>query len=380
MSVIEHIAITHHQQPLDPPFPAAWDSQPRQVFPATIVRVIDSNGIEGIGSGDAMYGFEDFRSQFIGTDPQELERHAAVIDNIGFHAGRCWPLEIALWDLVGKIRGEPLWWMLGGTSKRLRAYASTGTHRPTEQLIALAEHVRDAGFRAMKLRFGRPSLNEDLAALSSVRQTLGPDFTLMVDCNQGWRMPWDVQPPWDLTKASDVAEELIHQDVLWMEEPLYRGDYPGMATLNARTGDHLRIAGGELTREPYEFREMLRQGCLDVYQPDAACSVGLLGLSRLAQEVTASNKWFTPHTWGNGIGLMANLHLAAGAIGSAGCPYLEYPYDPPEWTPEARDFPLQAPLLTDTDGCLVLDNSPGLGINLDEERLNQTQAEHAMYS
>ncbi len=76
MSVIERIEITHHQQPLEPPFPAAWDSRPRRRFPATLVRVIDNEGREGIGSGDVMYGFEDFRSLFIGHDPLDLERHS----------------------------------------------------------------------------------------------------------------------------------------------------------------------------------------------------------------------------------------------------------------------------------------------------------------
>lgn len=379
MSVIEHIEVTHHQYRLDPPFPAAWDSQPRELFPATLVRVIDSDGAEGIGSGDVMYGFDDFRSLFIGHDPLDLERHSGVIDNIGFHAGRCWPLEVALWDLAGKIQGKPVWQLLGGVSNRLRAYASSGTHRPLDQVVSLAEQVRDSGFAAMKLRFGRARIDDDLDALAAVRKTLGPDFTLMVDCNQGWRMPWDVQAPWDLAKAGEVADELIRHNVLWMEEPLYRGDYTGMASLNAHTGDRLKIAGGEMTREPYEFREMLRQNCLDVYQPDAVCSIGLLGLSRLAREITAAGKWFTPHTWGNGIGVLANLHLTAGAVGPDGCPYLEYPFDPPEWTPEARDYPLIAPILADADGWLTLSESPGLGLELDEQRLKMTSAQQATY-
>lgn len=379
MSVIERIEISNHQYRLDPPFPAAWDSQPRERFPATIVRVIDSDGVEGVGSGDVMYGFDDFRSLFIGQNPLDMERHAGVIDNIGFHAGRCWPLEVALWDLVGKIQNQPVWQLLGGVSNRLQAYASSGTHRPVEQVVALAEQVREAGFKALKLRFGRPRIEDDFAVLAAVRKTLGDDFTLMVDCNQGWRMPWDVQAPWDLAKARDVADELMRHHVLWMEEPLYRGDYAGMAALNAHTGDRLKIAGGEMTREPYEFREMLRQNCLDVYQPDAVCSIGLLGLSRLAQDVTAAGKWFTPHTWGNGIGLLANLHLTAGAVGPAGCPYLEYPFDPPEWTAEARDFPLTAPVGIDADGGLTLGEAPGLGLALDETRLTATLAQQATY-
>ena len=79
---ITRIDITQHQLVLDPPFPASWDSQPRRKFPATIVRVHDDAGDVGIGSGDAMYGFADYQHLFIGTDPLDLARHSAVLDNI----------------------------------------------------------------------------------------------------------------------------------------------------------------------------------------------------------------------------------------------------------------------------------------------------------
>ena len=103
VSAITRIEISHHQLPLDPPFPAAWDTRPRTRFPATIVRIHDDAGHVGVGSGDAMYGFADFERHFIGEDPLDLDRHAAVLANIEFHAGRPWPFDVALWDLAGHI-------------------------------------------------------------------------------------------------------------------------------------------------------------------------------------------------------------------------------------------------------------------------------------
>ena len=94
MSTIARIEISHHRLPLDPPFPAAWDPQPRKWFPATVVRVYDDAGRVGIGSGDAMYGFADHAHHFLGEDPLELDRHAAVLANVDFHAGRPWPLGV----------------------------------------------------------------------------------------------------------------------------------------------------------------------------------------------------------------------------------------------------------------------------------------------
>lgn len=374
-SRITRIEITHHQLDLDPPFPASWDSQPRRKFPATLVRVYDDAGNVGFGSGDAMYGFADYRHLFLGTNPLDLARHSAVLDNIGFHAGRPWPLDIAIWDLAGKIRGEPCWKMMGGRSNRVRAYASSGVHRKPDEMARMARHVVERGFPALKIRFGRTRLADDLDALAAVRDAVGDRLKLMVDCNQGWRMPWDTAAPWTVRQAAEVARELEKHDVYWMEEPLHRGDYEGYAAL--RKSVSLLVAGGELTRERYEFDQLLERDCLDVFQPDVACTLGMEGLRRLAGAIESRGKVFTPHTWGNGIGLAANLHLTAGA---ASAPFIEFPYDPPQWSVERRDFMLHHPIDIDAHGWLNLSNAPGLGLSIDEAALARTEATASTYA
>jgi L-alanine-DL-glutamate epimerase-like enolase superfamily enzyme len=372
---IVRIEITHHQLPLNPPFPASWDPQPRTQFPVTLIRVFDDSGHVGIGSGDAMYGFTDYQHYFIGQDPLDLERHFAVLSNIDFHAGRPWPMDVALWDLAGKIRDEPVWKMVGGHSNRIRAYASSGVHRSANEMVRLAKHVLERGFPALKVRFGRKNLAEDLAVVVAIRDAVGSSLEIMVDCNQGWRMPWDTRPPWSLEKALEVAEKLEAEQVYWMEEPLHRGDYKGYGELKRHIS--IRIAGGEMTREPYEFRELLERDCLDVFQPDAVCSLGISGLRKLAYTVNAAGKIFTPHTWGNGIGLMANLHLTAGTVGA---PFIEFPYDPPEWNLERRDYPLQRVIDVDEAGWITLGDAPGLGLELNEELLAVTASKQATFA
>jgi L-alanine-DL-glutamate epimerase-like enolase superfamily enzyme len=183
-------------------------------------------------------------------------------------------------------------------------------------------------------------------------------------------------------------------NVFWMEEPMFRGDYKGMATLRQETD--VRIAGGELTRELYEFRTLIEQGRLDVLQPDAVSVGGITGLRRVAHMANEFNLVFTPHTWGNGIGLIGNAHLVAGCVPA---PFLEFPDDPPEWSspttrrngvprrpagmefpddpPEwsldRRDFILTEPIVANADGWLILSDKPGFGIELDEERLRATR-------
>jgi L-alanine-DL-glutamate epimerase-like enolase superfamily enzyme len=93
-------------------------------------------------------------------------------------------------------------------------------------------------------------------------------------------------------------------------------------------------------------------------------ALGISGARTMAELALRRNRWFTPHTWTNGIGLLANLHVCCGVGGG---PFLEFPYDPPGWTPERRDFMLAAPLQVGSDGCLAVPDAPGLGIELNEE-------------
>ena len=166
---IASIRITHHRLPLDPPFRASWDTRPRVHFDATLVRVTTDTGLEGYGSGDLMVGFAGHEPLFVGQDVLALERHYRVLSHIDFHYGRCWPLDLALWDLAGKITGQPCWRLLGGLASRVRAYASSGTLRDPAALAAQAERYVAQGFRAMKIRFQRGDWRQDIRALEAVQ-------------------------------------------------------------------------------------------------------------------------------------------------------------------------------------------------------------------
>jgi L-alanine-DL-glutamate epimerase-like enolase superfamily enzyme len=364
---IASIRITHHRLPLDPPFHASWDTRPRVHFDATIVRVTTDTGLEGYGSGDLMVGFAGHEPLFIGQDALAIERHYRVLSHIDFHYGRCWPLDLALWDLAGKITGQPCWRLLGGLSNRVRLYASSGTLREPAALAEQAERYVAQGFRAMKIRFQRGDWRQDIRSLEAVRQRVGERLELMVDCNQGWRMPWDTQAPWSLKDALTVARELEHLHVFWMEEPLHRGDQAGMKALREAT--EVRIAAGEMTRQLHELRDLITTGSVDVLQPDAALVGGITGLRRIVAMTQEHQLVFTPHTWTNGMGLTANAHLAAGL---ADAPFLEYAYDPPEWTLARRDFMMTEPLRAAADGWLALSEAPGMGYALDERALAAT--------
>jgi len=360
---ISSIEIRRYRLPLDPAFHATWDPQPRTSHTSTIVRVLAGEH-EGVGSGDAMLGFAGHESIFLGRDPFEIERHVHLLDNLQFHYGRMWPLEVALWDLMGKISGQPLWKLLGGRSRRVRAYASTGQRLDKGARAEAARRLSEQGFPALKLRFYAPDLRAEIAMVQAVREAIGSDMAILVDANQGWQMPWDDAAPWDFKTAVWVADALAELEVYWLEEPLPRHDYRGLAELRRRA--RVRIAGGEGNREFAELREYLRHGSLDVYQPDVVWSTGILHARQIATEVQAAGAIYSPHTWGDGLVLLANLHVTA-ALSSA--PFVEFPFDPPYWTPECRDFILPALILPDHEGFLTLPDAPGLGVEINWDEL-----------
>ncbi len=311
-----------------------------------------------------MDGFERYEHLFVGQDPLAVERHVAVLETITFHAGRYWPLEAALWDLAGKAAGKPTAELLGGQLDRVAAYASTGEQRSPAERAESALRLREEGFKALKLRIDRARLGEGLAAVEAVRVAVGGSMEIMVDLNQGWRMPGDIGPALDVATVASTAARLRDLDVFWLEEPLPRDDVKGYASLRQDSG--LRIAGGEMARTTRELEAFEAADALDVYQPDAVLSVGLLRERELAERVTARGHFFTPHTWTNGIGLLANLHLTAGVGGG---PYFEFPYDPPGWTPERRDFMLAEPVRVDAEGFVPVPDRPGLGFELADDLL-----------
>ncbi|HEX5014690.1 MAG TPA: mandelate racemase/muconate lactonizing enzyme family protein [Candidatus Limnocylindrales bacterium] len=356
--------------PLEPPFDAAWDPVPRRSFAATIVRVETDEGVVGIGSGDTMDGFPAFEHLFLGQDPLDIPRHVRVLETIDFHAGRYWPLEAALWDIAGKVAGQPVAALFGGASDGIEAYASTGSLLPAEARAESALRLREEGFRALKIRVDPARLENGLAAVSATRRAVGDTMAIMVDLNQGWRMAGDLTPPLDREAARSIASRLAELGVLWLEEPLDGSDLTGLAWLRAAVPG-IRVAGGEMTRTVRERIAAIDADAFDVHQPDVVLAGGMLRGREVAEAVLAKGRWYTPHTWTNGIGLLANLHVVAGVGGG---PFVEFPYDPPGWTPERRDFMLAEPVRVGPDGILRVPDAPGLGAALDEVALRRFAA------
>ena len=359
---IASIETRRYRYPLDPPFAAAWDPVPRTHQDATIVVIRSDDGVEGYASGDDVPDRELLERLLAGCDVEDTERVHGVVETVDFHGGRNWIVEVAAWDLLGRARGEPLWRMLGGTKARILAYASSGELVDADERVRRCQALRDAGVQAVKLRLHSHDWRVDLPVIEAVRDAV-PELDVLVDANQGWRMPGDLTPRWDLATARGFAAELARLGVYWLEEPLPTDDVDGYAAL---AGSGVRIAAGEMVRSTAEARSLVTRGDVDVIQPDVVLSGGIAGAREVAGLAAERGTTWSPHTWSNGYGLLANLHAA---LAFSTCPYIEVPFDPPAWSAMRRDWLLPVTLEITDDGTIAPPEGPGLGVAPDWDAL-----------
>jgi len=352
-----------YRLPLDPPFFAAWDPEPRTELDATLTIVTADDGSVGYASGDALPDRAALERHLRGVDLRDAEAVNDICRTVDFHGGRTWTCEVAVWDLVGRAAGEPLWRMLGARNDSLTAYASSGERVETGERVRRCLALREAGWRAVKLRVGSDGPAAAAETVAAVREAVGPGMAIMVDVNQGWRMPGDRTPAWDVGTATELARALEPLDVHWLEEPLPCADVEAYAELKRATG--IRIAAGEMVRTEHEARDLIVRGGVDVIQCDVVLAGGIAGCRRISELADAHGSSWSPHTWSHGHGLLANLHAA---LGFSSSPFLEVPYDPPGWTPERRDFPLPSPVDV-VGGVLLRPEGAGLGADPDLDAL-----------
>lgn len=338
-----------------------------QRWGGSIVQVMTDAGITGIGSPGYTVSpkIETWiKPQLVGQDPFALERHAHVFRG----AGEGWGVEIALWDIIGKACGQPLYKLWGGFRDRVPAYASfIEVHSPRQRASDI-QRVKLDGWRAAKLRIHDDTLAADIAQVEAVRRAAGDDFVLLVDANQA-QLPGTQQPErgpiWSYQRALATARELHRLGVYWLEEPLPRYDFDNLTRL-CEAADIL-IAGGENNTGLHEFRWLVERNCYDVLQPEAMVGETMSQLRKACAYAEMHHKLCAPHHGGGGLGFVAHLHLCAAL---PNCPYVEVFHDPPGFTSETFQWYLTEPIRLDRrDGCMGLPDKPGLGVELDEEKI-----------
>ncbi len=350
---------------------------------ALIVEIHTDAGLVGIGEAESSGRPEitkaiiahDLRPLLVGADPRDIERLWAVMYRRTMSRGRkgyvlfaISGVDIALWDLLGKVAGLPVYRLLGGFTDKVPAYASGGFYaegKGTRELAAEMAGYIARGFRAVKMKIGRNTNDlydhadrcrtteeEDLARVAAVREAVGPGVKIMVDANTVW----------DPATAIRIGRELQKLGVYFLEEPVPAENLEGSAQVAAALD--MMVAGYETEYTRFGFRDLLAHKAVDIVQPDVIRAGGFSECRRIAALASAQHMLCTPHAFASALSLVANLHLL-GSLPNGDM--LEFCQVPNALISEL----LSEPIEVDRQGYVHLPDRPGLGVALDPRAIEK---------
>jgi L-rhamnonate dehydratase len=348
---------------------------------ALIVRVHTDDGLVGLGEVDSspevIKAIIDapkshrlctgLAASIVGEDPVDVERLWDKMYRASVWFGRRGAavqaisgIDLALWDLKGKILGQPVFKLLGGAYRtEVPAYASVLMPETPEATAAEVRRWRQQGHVAVKLGWGPlgVDLERDVALVAAAREAAGDRMDVMIDL--GFYPGPDLDSGWDASRVLDFARRVEQYRPFWLEEFLPPDDLNGFARVAA--GTTIRTAAGENCMGRGEFIDLMDRGKVSVIQPDVTRSGGLTECKRIAALAAQRGIPCVPHAWSTGLIKAASMHLIA-AIPNA--LYLEYAL--PD-TPMNRDlFGMGVDVV---DGCARVPEAPGLGVELNEDVL-----------
>lgn len=335
----------------------------------TLVFVDTDAGITGVGScftsvhlvKAALQVLEPLYRNESAIEPdrltEKLHQHTFWLGRGGSITHAISGINIALWDILGKAVGQPVGRLLGGRYRdRVMPYASILISEPGPLKETLAELV-SRNYRAIKIgwgAFGRRSPRHDEAVIAAAREAVGPDVEIMVDAGAS-----DAYWPNDLKWAIRTADMLASYAVAWFEEPLPPDSLQDYAEL--RRHARIPIAGGETLTRRQSFLPFLRDHAFDIVQPDVTKVGGISEVRRIGWLAEAMGIHLIPHGWNTAVGLAADLHLASAFPQTTRVEYIHgSPY---------VDLLATQPWTMDACGYLRIPDTPGLGIEIDDEAL-----------
>ncbi len=335
-----------------------------------VVKVHTDEGIVGVGEADtsSLVGKAIIEAPLshkicrglaecvIGQDPFEIDRlvHRMVEGSIfygrqGAAIQAMSGVEIALWDIVGKAVGRPVYQLLGGCfRKTFRAYASILFGDTPAETERTGRELAARGFRAVKFGWGPMGQSEasDIAHVRAARQGVGPDVELMVDAGLCW----------DTATAIRRARQFEAFNLTWLEEPLHPDNLHGYARLVAQAP--MRIAAGEEVCDVKEFEQLLDVGGIDVAQVDVTRVGGLARSKRIGWASAERHRLCVNHSYKTGVNIAASLHFVAALPNTH---YFEYCVEQGALRQglTKQKFPV-------VDGNIAVPEEPGLGVELDD--------------
>ncbi len=348
---------------------------------AAVVLVHTDEGITGIGEAESspmvvkaiveaprshsvMVGL---REVLIGEDPLDIERLWRKMYQATIYYGRrgvvihaISGIDIALWDIKGKVLNTPIYDLLGGSrNAKIRAYASALFGKDGVETGEKAARFKELGYTAFKFGwkdFGKAE-KTDRAHIEGARSAIGPDAPLMLDV--GWAYD-SGGPEWDVSTALRRAHIFSEYDIFWLEEPLHPDDWDGYRKLSENSP--VRIAAGEELATVHEFRDLIERGKVDVLQPDVARVGGISETMRIAAFAHAHKRPIVPHMYSTGILGAASVQVNAAIPNGL---FQEWPA--PGEGSELNTSLVEPAITIDAEGFIKVPTGPGLGISLNQD-------------
>ena len=347
-----------------------WLGNPRpiRIGGGAFLEVQSDQGVTGIGPPVDESILPAVKNLLISADPFDVDLHAERLYELrGANNRGSAGAEIALWDLIGKAANQPLYKLWGGGRDKVAPYASMLRLSTPEERADIAVQLKAQGWQAIKYRSSFPTLKEDLRLVEVARKAVGDDWVIMCDGNKA-TLNYASQKgvPWDFTRAAATAKEYQRMNVYWLEEPLPRYDFDGLAELNRLI--EMKLAGGEGNRGVHEFRWLLEKGCFDIVQPEVMLE-GPTHLRKVAVIAESMNKLCIPHVGDSRLGTICDLHLVASWPNA---PYLEIFNDRPIGNYEYPFEIFENPPTLDKDGYFAVPQGPGLGVTIKKEFIGNT--------
>ncbi len=346
-------------------------------FNTCLIEIDTDDGLTGLGEAKVGVGnlgnyaavvalvHAELAPMLVGRDPRDITALWELVYNgsrthHALRTGRTFPvvgrrgitvsalsgIDIALWDVLGKSLGQPVWRLLGGRVRdAVPAYASGGW-APVGGIGAQVAAYAERGYRGVKMRVGLQDrdVDDSAARVLEARRALGPGVALMVDAHGTWSS----------REAQRFARKVESADLAWLEEPVSADNVTGQAKVRASTD--IPIASGENEQTRFAFRDLIAARAVDVCQPDVAIAGGITETLRIAALAASHGLTVAPHLWGGAILLASGLHLATAVPCVTTVEYVR------------GENPLLTHLIEEPfelrDGSVLVGDRPGLGVTL----------------
>ena len=325
----------------------------------TCLQVFTDEGVTGIvpAQGGALNKalIEDLLKPYvIGEDPLNTERIWEKMYWGSLSSGRrgvaisaISAIDIAIWDLKGKIFNQPVHKLLGGHRDTVPAYGSSINRNYTsEELAKEATGYVKSGFKMIKMKIGGRDPNEDLERIKLMRETIGPNIDLAVDVNNGW----------SLTTAIRMAKKMERYDIYWLEEPILADEIDNLAKLADETS--IPIAVGENHYTKWEFKELIERGAVEIVQADIGKCGGVTEFIKIAAIADAYGLPVCPHG-----SAYISVPVVAAVPNGLFSEYIQGIHDP---MGQIFIDPIKA-----RNGEVTPSNKPGFGLELNEEAIKK---------